>query len=279
MSSLHSQGVSAAKPRAGPPLALARTDWVRPPEPPAPSVSPRLERASPLRGLRERTRPARRRLALLVRRSTPRRETWEAARRHGLDFSRRAIACCTATARTVEGHRARLQDAGADRARRARAWAARVAPLANDSLRTGAERLQAAWVLRPRASVWVIGGCVLLAASILSNAGRQFEGGRRSLEGSAASVASPSSSERELPRPERRVPEPVSAAAPAAVVQLRVNAMPWAIVTVDGRSLGSTPISVNVSPGLHRVRVELSDGRTIEEEVVVGEEGSQLAFQ
>lgn len=274
--SCSAEGVPAAKPMAAPRLVPPRTDWVRPREALAPSVSPRPERASPLLGLRDLARAAQRRLALFLRRSTPRRETWEAARHHSRHVFHRAITFSAEAARTLEGHWVGLQGAGLARARRSRAGAARLARLAGDSLRAGAARLRAAWILAPRASVGVIGGCVLLVASILVSAGRHSGGGEGSLERSAGAVTS--LSVRALPEPDRRLLVPVAAAPPAAVVQLRINAMPWGIVTVDGRSLGSTPTSVDVSPGPHRVRVELSDGRVIEEQTIVGEEGSQLAF-
>jgi hypothetical protein len=33
-----------------------------------------------------------------------------------------------------------------------------------------------------------------------------------------------------------------------------VNAIPWAIVSVDGLELGETPLSVPLKPGKHKVR-------------------------
>jgi hypothetical protein len=44
-----------------------------------------------------------------------------------------------------------------------------------------------------------------------------------------------------------------------------VNAFPWATVTVDGRSLGDTPLTVTLPPGRHRVRATGPAGEVVEE--------------
>jgi hypothetical protein len=46
-----------------------------------------------------------------------------------------------------------------------------------------------------------------------------------------------------------------SAGAAEAPGSLYVNAIPWGKVSVDGRALGETPLTVKLSPGRHRVRV------------------------
>jgi serine/threonine-protein kinase len=43
--------------------------------------------------------------------------------------------------------------------------------------------------------------------------------------------------------------------APATPGRLQVNVLPWAEVTVDGRSLGRVPVDVELPPGHHRVRL------------------------
>lgn len=55
-------------------------------------------------------------------------------------------------------------------------------------------------------------------------------------------------------RPDRtaRRREPTPAAEPG---RLRVNVLPWAEVTVDGRPLGRVPVDVELAPGRHRVRL------------------------
>jgi serine/threonine protein kinase len=90
---------------------------------------------------------------------------------------------------------------------------------------------------------------------------------------SAASLGVPSR------EPSTRAPEPppVHRREPAPVAEpgrLRVNVLPWAEVTVDGRSLGRVPIDVELAPGRYRVKLENPQlgERTFEIELAAGGE-------
>jgi len=284
--SFRPRGIRAATPTAAPALVPPRTDWVRPREALAPAAPQRLERTSLLSGLRglrnprglARTAPGHRvRLyrAGLARARRFRARSARVARLVGTAL-RAGTARCQAAIRDLRGRVGRSMERGgaflrgaARHGRHARAQL---------GLRLGPSRVRCTlWIRRPRPTRgWLIGGSVLLLATILWSAGRDFGQAPGALERSTASVALPA--ERAPSEPDPRILESVSAAPPTALVQLRINAMPWGLVTLDDRALGSTPTSVDVPPGLHRVRVELSDGRVIEEQIIVGEEGSQLAF-
>jgi len=69
----------------------------------------------------------------------------------------------------------------------------------------------------------------------------------------ASDSTSPDSTSRETDPPPNRRREPPPAAEPG---RLRVNVLPWAEVTVDGRALGRVPIDVELAPGHHRVKLD-----------------------
>ena len=69
----------------------------------------------------------------------------------------------------------------------------------------------------------------------------------------ASDSTSPDPIARATAPPPNRRREPPPAAEPG---RLRVNVLPWAEVTVDGRSLGRVPIDVELTPGRHRVKLE-----------------------
>lgn len=146
-------------------------------------------------------------------------------------------------------------------ARLARDWAG----LARERIRTRALRtLQTTEMSRfvrpsrlgpPRSAAWwVVSGFILLTATLLAGVGGRVA---------------------ETPQ-SRATP---AAVVPAGTARLQVNAVPWAQVEVDGRAIGSTPLSVEVPPGPHRVRVEMADGRVLERAVVVEKAGERVAFR
>ena len=62
-------------------------------------------------------------------------------------------------------------------------------------------------------------------------------------------------------------PAPAAAAAPAPVemIEISINATPWAIVEMDGRELGETPLGgVRLARGTHRFVARFPDGRVVE---------------
>jgi Spy/CpxP family protein refolding chaperone len=60
-----------------------------------------------------------------------------------------------------------------------------------------------------------------------------------------------------------------SVAAGAKVGELRINAKPWASITIDGRAVGETPLITDLEPGVHVVRAENPGHDTVSRSVVV----------
>jgi serine/threonine-protein kinase len=87
----------------------------------------------------------------------------------------------------------------------------------------------------------------------------------------------------EPPRPGATAPSPArppsTEVAPTlrdAAAHLRINAEPWAHVTLDGRPLGETPLmDVEVEPGRHRLRFEHVPSEAIEERTIDVDPGEQ----
>jgi hypothetical protein len=48
-----------------------------------------------------------------------------------------------------------------------------------------------------------------------------------------------------------------------------VNAIPWGTVSVNGRAVGDTPQEMRLPAGRHRVRIERTGRRAVEEIVTV----------
>lgn len=87
--------------------------------------------------------------------------------------------------------------------------------------------------------------------------------------GPAAPAAAPA------PSSPQEIEAPPSPAEPAATATLRINAIPWADVELDGRSLGTTPLThVELAPGPHTLVLTnpvLGRSRTERIEVAAGE--------
>jgi hypothetical protein len=86
----------------------------------------------------------------------------------------------------------------------------------------------------------------------------------------------------------RPVPEPAApperAAAPIPAVRARVlvsiNATPWAIVSIDGREVGETPLAgIPLEPGRHVFEARMPDGTTRAQTVDVSAQRRAVAFQ
>lgn len=68
-------------------------------------------------------------------------------------------------------------------------------------------------------------------------------------------------------------------AADAPLVEVSVNARPWARIQVDGRDVGITPLSgLEMSPGRHLFRARLPDGRELEKTVHVDQYRDRISF-
>ena len=130
-----------------------------------------------------------------------------------------------------------------------------------------------------------------IADTATTTAGRAIKTAR---EYTAREVAAPEPIERPLPAvaaappPEpAATPQPVARARPAArppapvraPIEVGINSDPWSNVAVDGVDLGSTPISISLSPGRHRFRAEMADGRIVEKEIEVKKGRREIVFR
>jgi type II secretory pathway predicted ATPase ExeA len=84
--------------------------------------------------------------------------------------------------------------------------------------------------------------------------------------------------------PPERAPAPPRAAAPIPAVRTRVlvsiNATPWAIVSIDGREVGETPLAgIPLEPGRHLFEARMPDGSTRAQTVDVSAQRRAVAFQ
>jgi hypothetical protein len=67
-----------------------------------------------------------------------------------------------------------------------------------------------------------------------------------------------------------RVERPTEEIVPEPTGVLRVSAIPWADVTVDGRRLDAGPIgTISLEPGKHVVRFEHPDYQTVQRKVTI----------
>lgn len=66
---------------------------------------------------------------------------------------------------------------------------------------------------------------------------------------------------------------------PAPVVAVNINARPWAHIEVDGREVGLTPLAdLPLSPGEHRFRARLPDGRVVERTASIDRYRNRVLF-
>ena len=62
-------------------------------------------------------------------------------------------------------------------------------------------------------------------------------------------------------------------------IRVSLNARPWARIEIDGRDVGVTPLAdLAVSPGLHRFRAHLPDGRVIERDLRLDRDRNHISF-
>jgi hypothetical protein len=75
-------------------------------------------------------------------------------------------------------------------------------------------------------------------------------------------------------------PVPVPAPAPAARVAVSINATPWAVIEVDGRDLGETPLAgIPLEAGVHLFKARMPDGTIRERAVEISPENDTVVFQ
>jgi hypothetical protein len=102
------------------------------------------------------------------------------------------------------------------------------------------------------------------------------------LEAPSPAAAAPEPAEPPAPEPARPVPAPAPtpAAAPHARVAVSINATPWAIVRVDGREIGETPLAgIELEPGPHVFEARMPDGTTREQTVEVSADRVTVVFE
>jgi serine/threonine-protein kinase len=82
----------------------------------------------------------------------------------------------------------------------------------------------------------------------------------------------PTRSDPQTPQPEpERPPAPEPPRAPAAKGELVLQARPWAKITIDGRAVGETPVSVPVAAGPHQIGFSNAElGKSVTRAVEVG---------
>ncbi len=72
------------------------------------------------------------------------------------------------------------------------------------------------------------------------------------------------------PAPPPQAPEPIS---------VSINATPWAIIEIDGKEIGETPMAnVLLAPGDHRFRARMSDGTVMERTIRITPDNRHIAF-
>jgi hypothetical protein len=72
-----------------------------------------------------------------------------------------------------------------------------------------------------------------------------------------------------------------SAAAPAPLewIDFKLNSDPWATIEVDGVRVGSTPITIRMTPGAHHFHARMADGRIAERSLMVSRQWDHYAFR
>jgi hypothetical protein len=66
---------------------------------------------------------------------------------------------------------------------------------------------------------------------------------------------------------------------PVPSIPVSLNARPWARIEVDGREVGITPLAdLPMTPGLHRFRAHLADGRVVERALRIDAYRNHISF-
>jgi hypothetical protein len=80
--------------------------------------------------------------------------------------------------------------------------------------------------------------------------------------------------------PERAPAPPAPAVAARTRVLVSINATPWAVVRVDGREVGETPLAgIPLEPGRHVFEARMPDGTTREQTIDVSAQRRAVVFQ
>jgi hypothetical protein len=82
------------------------------------------------------------------------------------------------------------------------------------------------------------------------------------------------------PAPTARAQEPGAALAPPAIVRVGINAIPWAVIEVDGIELGETPLAgIGIPAGPHTFRARMPDGSIREQVVEIDATNRHVVFE
>jgi type II secretory pathway predicted ATPase ExeA len=96
----------------------------------------------------------------------------------------------------------------------------------------------------------------------------------------AAAPAPPPAREETAARSAPAAPAPAAAATAPRAVAVSINATPWAVVRIDGREVGETPLAgIALEPGPHVFEARMPDGSTREQTVEVSEERVTVVFE
>lgn len=75
-------------------------------------------------------------------------------------------------------------------------------------------------------------------------------------------------------------PPPMPVVAPAVMIEISINAAPWALIEIDGREVGETPLGgIEVERGPHRFVARFPDGRVVERTVAIDASQRTLVFE
>jgi hypothetical protein len=64
-----------------------------------------------------------------------------------------------------------------------------------------------------------------------------------------------------------------------APIHVGINSDPWSTSPWMALDFGSTPLSIPLSPGTHRFRAKMADGRVVEKEIEVAEGRNEVVFR
>jgi len=75
-------------------------------------------------------------------------------------------------------------------------------------------------------------------------------------------------------------PPSAPAPVPRPRVSVSINATPWAIVSVDGREIGETPLAgVEIEAGRHVFQARMPDGTTLQQTIDMKPGRSTVVFR
>jgi type II secretory pathway predicted ATPase ExeA len=90
----------------------------------------------------------------------------------------------------------------------------------------------------------------------------------------------PAASSEVAPAPPAVAPQPAPRRAVPAAIAVSINATPWAVVKIDGREVGETPLAgIPLAPGRHSFEARMPDGTTRQQTIAVDAAHNAVVFQ